>query len=279
MTARDREATLKKYNEMFETAPNEDDFLAKLGSPTRAAICELRGYVPTAEESSGESPDAAGPDMPAAEVPDAQAAPEGLIEPEPMPEAITESPGPAPDAADEATAVTVTEARPQEAPAVEETPEEAAEEPPAPDSCAEEPEAAGEPEVLFDFAETEETPAPVKPQKPRAIGGRLALYILFGIVAGIPATAVLIALCLCVLAVGALLIASGIFVISLGFVGMTVFADIIMLFGAGLIIASLGVPIAFSAFWIFTRVVVGFVNLILRTGGTWCYEHTKEAQK
>jgi hypothetical protein len=46
------------------------------------------------------------------------------------------------------------------------------------------------------------------------------LYLLFGVVVGIPVAAVLIAFCLCILSLGALLITSGIFVISLGFVGI-----------------------------------------------------------
>jgi len=275
MTVRDREATLIKYNEMFAAAQSEEDLLSKLGSPTRAAICELRGYVPSGEpEAAAEVPDAETPDMPST-VPDAQAAPEGLIPPEPMPEAIGETPEPAPGA----TAAEVPDAEIPDMPSTVPDAQAAPEGLIPPEPVPEDIEAAGEPSVLFDFSVPEETPEPVKAQKPRVLGGRLVLYILFGVVVCVPVTAVLIALSLCVLALGALLIASGAFVISLGFVGITVFADIMLLFGAGLIIAAIGVPIAFFAFWLFLRVVVGFVNLVLRTGGSWCYEHTKEARK
>lgn len=270
MAARDREAALAKYNEMFDAAESEEDLLSKLGSPTRVAICELRGYVPSEEpEAKDESSAAAIPGIQTAEAPDAQAAPKGLIEPEPVPEAITETPEPAPEAE------TVTETSPDEALAREKSAEDSL----SPVSGPEDSEMAVDQAVLFDFTESEQPPAPANATKPRAIGGRLALYILFGIVAGIPATAVLIALSSCVLSLGALLISAGIFVISLGFVGITVFADIMLLFGAGLILAAFGIPIAFFAFWFFLRVVVGFVNLILHTGGYWCYGLKKEARK
>ncbi|NCB51420.1 MAG: hypothetical protein EOM54_06005 [Clostridia bacterium] len=274
MTAKDREAALAKYIEMFNAAESEEDLLSKLGSPTRVAICELRGYIPSAEpEANDESPAAAIPGTQAAEAPAAQAAPEGLIEPEPVPEAITETPEPS------SGSETAAEAPPNEAPSREKVPDNAGEDELTPVSGPEGSETFGDQAVLFDFSEQEEAPAPAKTAKPRVIGGRLALYILFGIVACIPATAVLIALCLFVLALGGVLISAGIFVISLGFVGITVFADIMLLFGAGLILAAFGIPIAFFSFWLFLRVVVGFVNLILRTGGNWCCGLDKEARK
>ncbi|HBR07557.1 MAG TPA: hypothetical protein DD735_01535 [Clostridiales bacterium] len=89
-------------------------------------------------------------------------------------------------------------------------------------------------------------------------------------------TAVLAALSLCLLALGAGLLSIGIFTVSLSFAGISVFADIMMLIGAGLVIGALGVPVAFLAVWVFLRLTVGFVNLILRTGAKWCYENEKE---
>jgi len=44
-------------------------------------------------------------------------------------------------------------------------------------------------------------------------------------------------------------------------------------FGAALVLAALGLLLLFFAVWFFIRCVVGFVNLILRKGREWCYDH------
>ena len=40
-----------------------------------------------------------------------------------------------------------------------------------------------------------------------------------------------------------------------------------------LVLAALGLLLLFFAVWFFIRCVVGFVNLILRKGREWCYDH------
>lgn len=42
---------------------------------------------------------------------------------------------------------------------------------------------------------------------------------------------------------------------------------------AALVLAALGLLLLFFAVWFFIRCVVGFVNLILRKGREWCYDH------
>ncbi len=75
MTARDREATLKKYSEMFDAATSEEDLLQRLEAH-RAAICELRGYVPSGEPEAGtEGSVTEIPDMPSTQAPDALSLP------------------------------------------------------------------------------------------------------------------------------------------------------------------------------------------------------------
>ena len=44
--------------------------------------------------------------------------------------------------------------------------------------------------------------------------------------------------------------------------------------GAGLLVLiGVGLPLAYFAVWIFVRGAVGFVNLVIRKGGDWCYDH------
>ena len=258
MTARDRESTLAKYNDMFDKAGNEEELLTNLGSPTRVAICELRGYIPSEEPE---------PESASSEIPDCQAAPDGLIEPEPIPEPLSEEPAgespPATDVSDglvEYFRATPRPAEPEDEPVPDPAPEE------SPRDGAEDGD-PDTPEPAFDRS---------APEKPRPIAGRIILYAAFGILVCIPVTAVLAALSLCLLALGAGLLSIGIFTVSLSFAGISVFADIMMLIGAGLVIGALGVPVAFLAVWVFLRLTVGFVNLILRTGAKWCYENEKE---
>lgn len=259
MTARDREITLTKYNALFDEAINEEEVVRQLGSPTRAAILELRGYVPSPEPD----PET---ETPTAEVPDRQSGREGLMEPEPMPEALSAAPG----------------RRVGEGPAVPEPAPAADEDVPEPGySEARIPDFGGDADGDADEAVPDASAVPETAAAPgaRAIGWRLGLYTLFGILVCIPAEAVLIVLSLCVLALGAGFLALAAFVISLGFTGVSVFADVILLFGAGLMLAAPGIPLLFFAVWFFLRAAVGFVNLILRTGRRWCFEPAKEAKR
>jgi uncharacterized membrane protein len=264
MTERDREATLAKYNKLFDEAINEDDVIAQLGSPTRIAIAELRGYVPSAEPEPADS-DVPETECTRAAVPDAQAAAGGLIEPEPMPEALTDSPAPE-TAGTEADLDALCLPDLSEIEAVVADIEFGGSETPEPGQVSE------------TDAAPESSGAPEAPRR-RANGGRLTLYILFGVLLCIPAAVLLIALSLGFLALGAGLVAAGVFTISLGFIGIAVFADIMLLLGAGLIVAAIGVPFVFLAVWFFVRAAVGFINLILRTGGKWCYAQAGEARQ
>ena len=47
MSSWDREATLEKYNAMFDAADSEAEVLVTLGSPTKLAIAIANEYVPT----------------------------------------------------------------------------------------------------------------------------------------------------------------------------------------------------------------------------------------
>ena len=111
------------------------------------------------------------------------------------------------------------------------------------------------------------------PPKPRAKPAALVFYSIAAVIVGIPVTALLAALALAVLAAAALVLFAGGLAISFCFLGLTVVADILMCAGAGLVLIGVGLPLAYFAVWIFVRGAVGFVNLVIRKGGDWCYDH------
>ena len=74
MAPADREAVLRGINQRFDEGESDADVIAKLGSPTFAAVSVLRGYVPPEEDELAEQ---------------AQE-PEPLPEPEPEPEPLPE---------------------------------------------------------------------------------------------------------------------------------------------------------------------------------------------
>ena len=114
------------------------------------------------------------------------------------------------------------------------------------------------------------------PPKPRAKPAALVFYSIAAVIVGIPVTALLAALALAVLAAAALVLFAGGLAISFCFLGLTVVADILMCAGAGLALIGVGLPLAYFAVWIFVRGAVGFVNLVIRKGGDWCYDHGEE---
>jgi uncharacterized membrane protein len=284
----DREAVIAKYNALFDGDPSEEEVAARLGSPTMTAVRELRGYAPTpnpAEDAEttqpeGEppTPEAQGDEVPEAATPEADEAEEvpadgeaqplppepETVTPEDFPdiEALLDAPEgevdediPAPLSADQTTA-----ARRDMLPA-DAAPEIAAERLPEYVELSQVDLAAEEPEYGI---------PPVECSKLRP--GRVILYTLFGLLLCLPAAAVLAALALATLALGVGVCAAGIFAVTLSFHGITVFADVMLLCGVGVATAALGVPIAFFAFWFFTRCVIGFVDLVLRGGKKWCRE-------
>ncbi|MEG1790567.1 MAG: hypothetical protein RR055_07840 [Oscillospiraceae bacterium] len=275
MTERDRAEVLAKYSASFDTAESEEELLSRLGSPIRAAISELRGYAPS-EEPELEN-----------DAPEAEAAPDGLVPPEPVPEALADDarePEPISDAEPEADAEPPREPElvaPEDFPDIEalldSVPEDDSvteDEPSALPAVREIAVAAAETEILL--PEPEPYSEPERREKPRTVGWRVALYVLFGVIVCLPAALLLTVAALAILALGAALCVSGVFVITLGFGGITVFSDVMLLCGAGLCVAVLGVPVIFLAVWFFLRCVIGFVNLVLRGGESWCAERTED---
>lgn len=255
------------------------------------------------EPEEPEAPEEAGPKEPEAE--SAAADEPSPVEPVPDEESTEPAePAPEPETAPPAEPETEPEPEPEqpeipaepaepetaEEPAEAEAPEDAAgpaEEPDEPDQPeepgteAEGPEGPAEPDEAEEPEEAEESPdlppfwggPPELPKPPKAKVGLLILYIILGVAVGLPLTVLFACVALGIFGCGGALIAAAALLVSFCFLGMSVVADILLLAGAALVLAALGLLLLFFAVWFFIRCVVGFVNLILRKGREWCYDH------
>ena len=223
--------------------------------------------VPEAESTEPAEP-APEPEAPPAE-------PETEPEPEPEQQEIPAEPA-EPESAEE----------PAEAVAPEDAvgPAEEPEEPDQPEESGTEAEGPGEPAGTGEAEEPEEAEEnpdlppfwggpPELPKPPKAKVGLLILYIILGVAVGLPLTVLFACVALGIFGCGGALIAAAALLVSFCFLGMSVVADILLLAGAALVLAALGLLLLFFAVWFFIRCVVGFVNLILRKGREWCYDH------
>ena len=226
--------------------------------------------VPEEAPAAGEAPDADDPEVPpeAAEADvDTPEAPQEPQEEAPLPEAVEVTEAAVDAAADDfpdidailSEAEAAASAESGDVAAPQEPEEEAPEEPGWGGVLPQDPEGLGKPVS--------------GPPKPRAKPAALVFYSIAAVIVGIPVTALLAALALAVLAAAALVLFAGGLAISFCFLGLTVVADILMCAGAGLVLIGVGLPLAYFAVWIFVRGAVGFVNLVIRKGGDWCYDH------
>lgn len=241
------------------------------------------------EEPEAESAEADEP-SPVEPVPEAEST--EPAEPAPEPEAPPAEPETGPEPEPEQPEIPAEPAEPEiaEEPAEAEAPEDAvgpAEEPEEPDEPEEsgteaegpgEPAGTGEAEEPEEAEESPDLPPfwggpPELPKPPKAKVGLLILYIILGVAVGLPLTVLFACVALGIFGCGGALIAAAALLVSFCFLGMSVVADILLLAGAALVLAALGLLLLFFAVWFFIRCVVGFVNLILRKGREWCYDH------
>ena len=92
------------------------------------------------------------------------------------------------------------------------------------------------------------------------------LYTLGAIVIGVPVLAVLLVLDLAVLAIGVACGAGGVGLIATAFIGLPMVADMLILLGGGAAV----IAIALVVIWLFIRMVIGWVRLLVRLGKRWC---------
>ncbi len=96
------------------------------------------------------------------------------------------------------------------------------------------------------------------------------LYTLGVIIIGVPVFAVLLVLDLAVLAIGAACGAAGVSLIMTAFIGLPVVADMLILLGGGAAVIAIALVVIWLAVWLFIRMVIGWVRLLVRLGHRWC---------
>lgn len=285
-----RQALIAQMENMFDNAPDEERLIQEIGNPTKVAVALIR-YA-----DSGKITPAAAPVVAPEQVQPKRA-------PQPRPRAeqyrpIAPQPAPQPayadqaaeDAYDEQPAAPVLDGQlsfdeqPADDGYYDEQPADDGyyDEQPANDGYYDEqsaddgyydeqPEGDYDPnyatdgeEGYYDEAYYEDKPA-YKTNVFLAI-----LYTLGAIVVGVPVLAVLLVLDLAVLAVGAACGAGGVGLIATAFIGLPMVADMLILLGGGAAVIAIALVVIWLAIWLFIRMVIGWVRLLVRTGKRWC---------
>lgn len=275
-----RQALIAQMENMFDNAPDEERLIQEIGNPTKVAVALIR-YA-----DSGKITPAAAPVVAPEQVQPKRA-------PQPRPRAeqyrpIAPQPAPQPayadqaaeDAYDEQPAAPVLDGQlsfdeqPADDGYYDEQPADdgSYDEQSADDGYYDEqPEGDYDPnyatdgeEGYYDEAYYEDKPA-YKTNVFLAI-----LYTLGAIVVGVPVLAVLLVLDLAVLAVGAACGAGGVGLIATAFIGLPMVADMLILLGGGAAVIAIALVVIWLAIWLFIRMVIGWVRLLVRTGKRWC---------
>ena len=98
----------------------------------------------------------------------------------------------------------------------------------------------------------------------------LLLLILHDNAVQIRRFAVLLVLDLAVLAIGAVCGAAGVSLIMTAFIGLPMVADMLILLGGGAAVIAIALVVVWLAVWLFIRMVIGWVRLLVRLGHRWC---------
>ena len=264
-----RQALIAQMENMFDNAPDEERLIQEIGNPTKVAVALIR-YA-----DSGKVTPAAAPVV----------APEQTPKHTPQPRATRTAPSaPLPDVSDEPAAAPVLDGQfsfddqPKSDGYYDEQPaddgyydEQPAgddgyyDEQPAGDDGYDDPNYAtdGE-EGYYDEAYYEDEPA-YKTNVFLAV-----LYTLGAIVIGVPVLAVLLVLDLAVLAIGVACGAGGVGLIATAFIGLPMVADMLILLGGGAAVIAIALVVIWLAIWLFIRMVIGWVRLLVRLGKRWC---------
>lgn len=276
-----RQALIAQMENMFDNAPDEERLIQEIGNPTKVAVALIR-YA-----DSGKITPAAAPVVAPEQVQPKRA-------PQPRPRAeqyrpIAPQPAPQPayadqaaeDAYDEQPAAPVLDGQfsfdvqPEEGYYDEQPADDGYyDEQPADDGYYDEQQPEGDyddpnyatdgEEGYYDEAYYDDEPV-YKTNVFLAI-----LYTLGAIVVGVPVLAVLLVLDLAVLAVGAACGAGGVGLIATAFIGLPMVADMLILLGGGAAVIAIALVVIWLAIWLFIRMVIGWVRLLVRLGKRWC---------
>ena len=283
-----RQALIAQMENMFDNAPDEERLIQEIGNPTKVAVALIR-YA-----DSGKITPAAAPVVAPEQVQPRRA-------PQPRPRAeqyrpIAPQPAPQPAYADQAAEDTCDEQ--PAAPVLDgqfsfdEQPEEGYydeqpaddgyydeqpaddgyyDEQPADDGYYDEqPEGGYDPNYATDGEEGYYDEAYYDEPAYKTNVFLAILYTLGAIVVGVPVLAVLLVLDLAVLAVGAACGAGGVGLIATAFIGLPLVADMLILLGGGAAVIAIALVVIWLAVWLFIRMVIGWVRLLVRTGKRWC---------
>lgn len=264
-----RQALIAQMENMFDNAPDEERLIQEIGNPTKVAVALIR-YA-----DSGKITPAAAPVVAPEQVQPRRA-------PQPRPRAeqyrpIAPQPAPQPAYADQAAEDTCDEQ--PAAPVLDgqfsfdEQPADDGyyDEQPADDGYYDEqPEGGYDPNYATDGEEGYYDEAYYDEPAYRTNVFLAILYTLGAIVVGVPVLAVLLVLDLAVLAVGAACGAGGVGLIATAFIGLPMVADMLILLGGGAAVIAIALVVIWLAVWLFIRMVIGWVRLLVRTGKRWC---------
>ena len=265
-----RQALIAQMENMFDNAPDEERLIQEIGNPTKVAVALIR-YA-----DSGKITPAAAPVVAPEQVQPKRA-------PQPRPRAeqyrpIAPQPAPQPayadqaaeDAYDEQPAAPVLDG--QFSFDVQPADDGYYDEQPADDGYYDEqPEGGYDPNYATDGEEGYYDEAYYDDEPVYKTNVFLAiLYTLGAIVVGVPVLAVLLVLDLAVLAVGAACGAGGVGLITTAFIGLPMVADMLILLGGGAAVIAIALVVIWLAVWLFIRMVIGWVRLLVRLGKRWC---------
>ena len=262
-----RQALIAQMENMFDNAPDEERLIQEIGNPTKVAVALIR-YA-----DSGKITPAAAP-----VVAPAQAQPRRTPQPRPRAEqyrpmtaAAAQRPAPSftfPDLPEEPD-----EPETDEAPVLDgqlsfdEQPADNDgyyDEQPADDGYYDE-----QPGEEYGEEYDEEYYDDYEPEYKTNVFLAI-LYTLGAIIIGVPVFAVLLVLDLAVLAIGAVCGAAGVSLIMTAFIGLPVVADMLILLGGGAAVIAIALVVIWLAVWLFIRMVIGWVRLLVRLGHRWC---------
>ena len=252
-----RQALIAQMENMFDNAPDEERLIQEIGNPTKVAVALIR-YA-----DSGRITPAAAPVVAPEQVQPKRA-------PQPRPRAeqyrpIAPQPAPQPAYADQAAEDAYDEQPADDGYYDEQPADDGYYDAQQPEGDYDDPNYAtdGE-EGYYDEAYYDDEPV-YKTNVFLAI-----LYTLGAIVVGVPVLAVLLVLDLAVLAVGAACGALGVGLIATAFIGLPMVADMLILLGGGAAVIAIALVVIWLAVWLFIRMVIGWVRLLVRTGKRWC---------
>lgn len=156
------------------------------------------------------------------------------------------------------------------------------------------PDASGEePEFVFDAGDEtvpRQDPPRQKKQSPagnsanavelterRAIVPLLILYILIAIPVAALCVMVLLIPTLFFLGMAACAVVLGCMALSSAFGAFTIFADVMVVLGAALVVLALGLLFLWIFVWLVGGAIAGLINEIIKLGGKWCFKEVSAA--